>query len=134
MNITETQAIAAGLFAASGFIYGAFKAGQCKGLKEAIKYQNTYVQFIIVTSLCSVHGLQKVKPTKSRTFKTHGNKKFRIGVAERAKVSKNGVSFDLDRCFQFHYHIGRYSVYLSFSPLLVWENQDEWYGKNVVIN
>lgn len=133
-NISEATIIGASLTIAASMLYGAYKAGECKGLREVIKAQNRVVHFMVLIVLLPEGIMKKGGKIGKRVFKTYYGfaKGMRIGVAQRKKVSKNGISFDLYRCFQIHVHIGRFSVYLSFDPLLLCGNVDPWYGRNVM--
>jgi hypothetical protein len=128
----EVIAVSSALLAVGSIMYTSYLQGRVQAIESLITATNRASQLIIIINLLPKYHKVMGKGSQ-RTFKTISlrGRSVRIGIAERKIVKRNGVSFDLYRTFQYHLHFGKYSVYISFSPLFIFDNVDSFRGRDV---
>jgi len=136
-EVKEIIVVGAALLTIGSMCYGSYLKGRLKGsVQPVVETLHNVQRLIIVVCLIPSFQIYGNKKRNQRTFVTYSmspgyRDKFRIGVAHRKRDSRSGFSFDLNRTFQFHVHLGKISVYITWNPLIIFQNHHEFWGRNV---
>jgi hypothetical protein len=135
-EVKEIITVGAAILTIGSMCYASYLKGRLKSVRPLIDTMQNVQSIIVVICLMPSFPLYGKKKRTQRTFATYSTSqgyrdKFRIAVAHRKRDNRSGASFDLQRTFQFHVHFGRVSVYITWNPLVIFENVHEFWGRNV---
>jgi len=135
-EVKEIIVVGAAMLTIGSMCYASYIQGRLKSLQPVVETLHNVQRIIIVVCMLPSFPIYGGTQRDQRTFATYSTSpgyrdKFRIAVAHRKRDRRIGSSFDIHRTFQFHVHIGKISVYITWNPLVILQNPHEFWGRNV---